>query len=402
MSRDPIKVGMRTSFLTAENQNWSLALKDYFQPIFTGYQHPILDAIFSTKYEMAPVEHMTTYPTKAAMDSIIEAVTTTDGTSIKVAHVEYLEYGDVITFFGENGTPGEKCIVQAINPSTGYVTVERGSYASTAATHLINTRFFIHPPSRLEGSVRTDFTTTTPNMLPVYAQNFGQTIEVTDSKTTREVTLETFFPDIFVYKYPDIMKLKVAELKNKVENQALFEDAYVGTNAIPARMGGFIPFITTNVIDTDNAITQGDIDDLIESIDGQHGDTSKLFILTSNKVWKTISRNWGDQRFQTRTDPVAGHIIKSWMAYNGSMLDIVVKKRIPDDTFIVMNTEAIKLGMVKGEEMKLYAEAPNHAHDRHIFVYRGTFNLRVENENRLLGKIVGGWGGNVNPDPEAE
>jgi hypothetical protein len=160
----------------------------------------------------------------ASITSTVTTITVTDGTLYEKGHVIAIE--------------SEHCWVSSV--STNTITVTRGSFSSTAATHASTTAISIIGMARLEGAESDGLSYTDRSTNSNWTQIYHQEVKVT---RTHQMISQYGITDEMAYQgdkvVPSLMRLVERDLLNNKGGQA-------GTASTPRKSKGLQAFITTN------------------------------------------------------------------------------------------------------------------------------------------------------------
>jgi len=314
------------------------------------------------------------------MDTIDGILDTTE-TSVDVHHYSYYEVGDIIKI------NNEKMHVTAITPGSGELgtlTVERHYQGTSAGEHADNDDVFIMSNSRKEnttGLITPSYRT--PGSL-VY--NYGQKFEITKIITEDMQAVED--ANWVIYSLAQEMELKTVEQLRKIELQCLIGDKFAGDANEPPSMGGIINEVQTNITTPeDGKLTLNVINQAISNMK-EGGAKVDTIILHHDTMREIVAAEWGTQRFTSRLDSQAGIYISEFLCYDNTVLKVIPVTQVPRRLFLMMSSNAWKVGPVAGANFKLYVDPPTADKDFTQISMRGKLNLRVFDEARNFARIV--------------
>lgn len=279
-------------------------------------------------------------------DTLGAAISSSGATSITVTTAVF-QPGHVIKI------DSEYLWVSAVSGTT--LTVTRGFYGSTAATHSNGAAIDIVTVARLEGDDSDAGHTTTLTNPFNYSQILHKELSVSG---TEAVISQYGIPDRMAYDLQKILgggngkggKGQAGELPIRLVNTAYHGEVTAGSAGVPRTMGGFDAFITTNVTDASAAaLSRKLIEDAVQTAwaGGGKPDT----IICHGWAKRKITSFYEGAVRTERSEKMGGSVITSITTEFGD-IDLVLDRRCPPASLWILDPNRVGWVTVRPWDIK--------------------------------------------------
>lgn len=276
--------------------------------------------------------------------------TTTGSCNVKAADYAKFKIGTIFKFDERGKT--EVCRVTAL-PGTPTLTIARGYGSTSGETHADETPIIIIAHTKQESWKPTQEDWTKERVAGYnYHSIFGMGIAITYSREEiNHAGIASEFAHQTAYRLKEIMRSLDSSLINSIRSASEGSDTDYGS------LGGLIEFasasggnITTTAEDLTEAVTNALHKDIW---DDASGTLSRGFLLVGGalkRVISTFDQAYRRSDFDTR---VAGFTVEKFLTDLGFELEVIVDPWMPADTMIIGDLDALKVGALKGDSMRV-------------------------------------------------
>lgn len=268
-------------------------------------------------------------------------VATDDGAKFKIG---------TLFKFNERGKT-EVCRVTAVTGDT--LTVERGHGSTSGETHSSGATIMIIAHTKQEGwkPTQEDWTKERTSGYN-YHTIFGMGITIGYSREFIDhAGIRSEFAHQTSYRLKEIMRSLDHSIINSIRSASEASDTDYGS------MGGLIEFcsqsggnVTTTAEDLTEAVTNALHKDIWDDASGAIGNG---FILVGGPLKRVISTFDAPYRRSDFSTKVAGFVVEKFITDLGYELDVIVDPWMPDDVMIIGDLERVKLGALRGDNMRV-------------------------------------------------
>jgi hypothetical protein len=273
-------------------------------------------------------------------------------TGVNVLAADYSKFKIGTIFkFNERGK-SEVCRVTAVD-GTPTLTVARGYGSTSGETHTSGAEIIIIAHTKQESWKPTQEDWTKERVSGYnYHSIFGMGIAITYSRQEIDhAGIASEFAHQTAYRLKEIMRSLDSSIINSIRS------ATEGSDTDYSSMGGLIEFAsqsTGNVDITAANLNEAVVNALYKLIwDKASGTMSRGFLLCGGalkRVISTFDQAYRRTDFDTRT---VGFTVEKFLTDLGFELEIIVDPWMPADTIVVGDLDAIKVGPLKGDSMRV-------------------------------------------------
>jgi len=255
------------------------------------------------------------------------AITTTTGTSVTLATGAgwNVMVNDVVK------VDDEYMYVTARNADT--LTVTRGFWGSTAATHASSASVTRVTQAALEGATFETSGTSVPTAQYNYTQIFRDVIRISNSELVQS---RYGIEDVLAYQ----TSVKTADIMRLVEKAAFTGIRSAGSESTPRTMGGLTYFITTNTASmSNNYITETAILNMVRTIYESSGQTPSLLVCGPLTA-QTIDTLWEGKVVVQPSSDAVGMLTRRIVTRYGD-LEVLSSHLCPPDKAFILNLDHV-------------------------------------------------------------
>lgn len=213
------------------------------------------------------------------------------------------------------------------------LTVTRGFWGSTAATHASTATVTRVTNANLEGSVNLTTGASVPTQNYNYTQIFRDVISVSNTEALQS---RYGIPDVLAYR----TALKTKDLMRMIEIAAFTGVRNVGGANAPRTMGGLGTFITTNTVSMSNAyITEAAINKVFRMIYEACGEPPNL-IVCAPLTGQTIDELWKSYLHVQPSQDTIGLTVRRITTRFGDA-EVLVSPFCPADKAYILNSKEV-------------------------------------------------------------
>jgi len=269
------------------------------------------------------------------VDSLGAAISDTTTTTCSITTANLAQPGDVWL------VDSEYLWVSAVSSTT--LTITRGFFGSTAATHSSAATFTRVSRARVDGDDADDSPSTEVTSSYNYTQIFQRTVNLSRSKMKVNMYGISNLEDYDIDKYMKELMIDLSRLPYHGGRSQGTE------NTVARSAGGFGQFITGNVTYATNtsatggtalALTRDHVDDTLALVFDDGG--SPKLILTTSWAQRKINSFYEDFIMTERSEKLGGNLIKKLQnPIDGALIDVVVDRRCKSGQLWILDTSKI-------------------------------------------------------------
>jgi len=269
------------------------------------------------------------------VDSLGAAISDTTTTTCSITTQNLAQPGDVWL------VDSEYLWVSAVSTTT--LTITRGFFGSTAATHSSAAVLTRVSRARVDGDDADDSPSTEVTSSYNYTQIFQRTVNLSRSKMKVNQYGISNLEDYEIDKYMKELMIDLSRLPYHGGRSQGTE------NTVARSAGGLGQYITGNVTyatntsatgGTASALTRDNIDDTLALVFADGG--SPKLILTTSWAQRKINSFYEDFIMTERSEKLGGNLIKKLQnPIDGALIDVVVDRRCPSGQLWILDTSKI-------------------------------------------------------------